>query len=100
MLDTAKLEASVRKEIEKIHKLGEHAGESGHLAFRDLSKLTLSTPKEIKWKGRKAYEVICSYAITTESEFWDSDDDSHAESYEDKVIFDEDSKLLNYTPQK
>jgi hypothetical protein len=96
MMDKSKIESIIREEISKLRKLGEHAGGSGHLAYRSLIKFELSEPKEIKYEDKEVFEVICKYDIYTETEFLHppENDEYYTEHYTDKFILDKDLKIL------
>lgn len=94
--DKNELEKKIHEEIDKRRKLGEHAGRSGHSGFRSIIKFDLKKPKEIIYKGKKAYEIICEYEIFTETEFEYSKEDEIylTEVYKDKFIVDEELNIL------
>lgn len=99
MFDQELLMKSIREKINEKYELGDHAGGSGHLPHRSLSKLTLSEPIEITHEGKKAFEVICEYKIFTETEFeYDPDDydDWLTERHKDKVIVDKNLTVLDF----
>ncbi len=100
MIDEKKMKSIIQEEIEKLRKLGEHAGGSGHLAFRSIIKFKLSEPKEVEYEGKEATEVICKYDIYTETEFLHApeDDEFYTEHYNDKFILDKDLKILTIEP--
>ena len=96
MIDIKKMKSIIQEEIGKSHNLGEHAGSSGHLAYRSIINFKLSEPKEVEYKGTQAYEVTCKYDIYTETEFLHDpdDDEDYTEHYQYKFILDKDSKIL------
>ena len=99
MEDKTELTEIILKKLNEIHKLGEHAGGSGHLSYRSLSKLDLKKPKHIDIEGIRAFEVKISYKIYTESEFeYDPDEDDYlTESYNKKITYDEELNILDIT---
>lgn len=102
-IDTNKLKKIIQNEIEKRHKLGEFAGGSGHLSYRSVSKLELETPKEIKFKGKIAYQIAFKFNIYTETEFLHSPEDNDTyftERHQVKVIFDKNINILEWESQK
>ena len=96
MPDIKDLEKKIREEINKKRNLGEHAGGSGHLAFRSITKFNLGELKEITYKGKQAYEITCEYEIYTETEFLHppENDKYYTEHYKDKFIFDQKLNIL------
>ena len=96
MSEKGTIEFAIRKEISKMRKLGEHAGGSGHLAYRSFIEFELSDPKEIEYKGKEVIEIICKYDIYTETEFLHppEDDELYTEHYKDKFILNKDLKIL------
>jgi hypothetical protein len=91
------LEKRVKKEIEMLRKLGEHARKgSDHFIFRSISKFELSKPVEIIYNNQQVYESICQYDIYTETEFLHPPemDEEYTEYYRDKFIFNKKLKLL------
>jgi len=97
MLNTAQIEQSIKEFISKNRKLGEHAGGSGHLAYRSLIKFTLDDLKEVKYRGESAIEVNCKYEIYTETEFLHppEEDEFYTEHYREKYILDNSLKMLS-----
>ena len=91
-----KIKKRVNELIKEKRKLGEHAGGSGHLAYRSFTKYDLSALKEIIYNDKVAYELIAEYSIYTETEFLHDpeEDDLYTEHYKDKFVFDKDLNLL------
>ncbi len=102
MFDIKKIKEIIDEEIAKSRKMGEHAGGSGHLAFRSIIKFELSEPKEIQHKGNLAYELTCKYDIYTETEFLHppEEDEVYTEHYTDKFLFDKDSNIIELSNDK
>ena len=96
MSDQNTLKSIILETIGKVRNLGEHAGGSGHLAYRSLIKFESSAPKEILYEGKESIEVICKYDIYTETEFLHppEDDIYYTEFYREKFILDRDLKIL------
>ena len=96
MLDLKALEKKIKERIEKSHKLGEHAGGSGHLAFRSLIQFKMEPPKEILHQGKNAYEISYKFGIYTETEFLHppEQDELYTERYEEKILVDDDLNFL------
>ena len=85
MLDIKKLEKKIKDRIEREHELGEHAGGSGHLAFRSMIEFKMGDPIEIMHVNKKVYEISYKFAIYTETEFLHppEQDDLYTERHED-----------------
>ena len=91
------IEQVIREEIDKHRNLGEHArGGSDHLSYRSMSKFKLGKLKKTKNQEGKAFEVICTYDVYTETEFMHSPDmdELYTEHYKDIFILDSDFKIL------
>ena len=98
MKDILELRKKIIDKLNEIHKLGEHAGGSGHLSYRSLSKIELTEPKSILFEGSPAFEVEINYRIFTETEFeYDPDEEDYlTESYYKKITFDDELNILDY----
>ena len=46
-LDTARIKASILKEFQRQHKLGESAGGTEHVSFTSVTRLDPGTPRGI-----------------------------------------------------
>jgi hypothetical protein len=97
METSEKLEDFIKKEINKLRNLGEHARKgSDHLYYRSLSKFKIEKLKKVRKKKKLFYEVTCIYDIYTETEFLHTPDmdELYTEHYKDKFVFDQDFKIL------
>jgi len=96
MIDLKVLEQKIKDRIARTHKLGEHAGGSGHLAFRSLIDFKMESPKEIMHEGKKAYDISYNFGIYTETEFLHppEQDELYTERHEENVNVDDDLNLL------
>ncbi|MFX0058532.1 MAG: hypothetical protein ACFE85_04260 [Candidatus Hodarchaeota archaeon] len=97
MEDPDKLKKIIKKEINKLRNLGEHARKgSDHLYYRSLSKFKLDKLKKIKEKDKLFYEIICIYDIYTETEFLHTSDmdELYTEHYKDKFVLDQNFNLV------
>ncbi|MFX1452554.1 MAG: hypothetical protein ACFFCM_17080 [Promethearchaeota archaeon] len=92
-----KLKKIIKKEINKLRNLGEHARKgSDHLYYRSLSKFKIGKLKKVKEKDQLFYEIICIYDIYTETEFLHTADmdELYTEHYKDKFVLDQDFNLV------
>ena len=96
MIDKEKIKKVLREKIEDVHNLGERAGGSGHLSYRSLSEIEISELRTIFQKGKKAFEVKCSYNIYIETEFEHTpgEEDFLTEEYQKIIIIDTDMNIL------
>jgi len=91
------IERRIKEEIHKLRNLGEHArGGSDHLSYRSISKFKLGKLKQIKTQEERAFKVICTYDVYTETEFMHSPDmdELYTEHYKDTFILNSDFRIL------
>ena len=101
MINKTRLREAVLGEIGKRHKLGEHAGGSGHLGYVHLTNLDMGEPVEIEYNEKLAYEIHFTFETYTESEFhYASDDTDSNDIYSNtcraKIVVDEALRILDY----
>jgi len=99
VFDYKKVEEIIREDISKRRQLGEHAGGSGHLAYRSITEFKLVNPKETNYKGKEAYEIVCNYDIYTETEFLHApeDDELYTEHYTEVFIISKENEILSHS---
>lgn len=98
MLNKEKLGEIIREEINKHHRLGEHAGGSGHLGYRSITKMEIGDPQEFTFKNKRAFKIKLKYEIYTETEFLHppEKDDLYTEHHRETIILDENLEVLDF----
>jgi hypothetical protein len=97
-LDTARIKASILKEFQRQHKLGESPGGTGHLSFTRVTRLEPGTPRDVMRGKQRAIEVPFTIETYTETEFEHSpaDDKYYAHKYVGTIVLDGAMNVLDF----
>ena len=98
-LNIENVSLGIVKEILKHNKLDKKVDEAEPGRFWRVSNLILKDSKKIKFNGTDAIETLCDYDLdlVIEEKRVVKDDEIMREHHVDKVIFDNNLKILEYT---
>ena len=97
LVESKEIERVIKEEIYKLRNLGEHVrGGSDHLSYRYMSKFKLGKLKKKKDQEERAFKIICTYDIYTETEFMHSPDmdELYTEHYKNKFFLNSDLRIV------
>jgi hypothetical protein len=97
-LDMVRIKDAILKEFQHQHKLGEAAGESGHLAYTSVTRLEAATPRDVVQGKRRAIEVPFTVETYTETEFLHSPEEDiyYKLKYVGKIVLDAAMNVLDF----
>jgi hypothetical protein len=97
-VDLGRVKDAILKAFQRQHKLGEAAGESGHLAYTSVTRLETCTPHDVMNGKQCAIEVPFTVETYTETEFLHSPEEDiyYTHKYVGKIVLDGAMNVLNF----